>query len=113
MDATRLAERSGAPVGVALLVLLKDVILLVKDLAKDPRVPRAAKLQAALAAAYLVSPLDLVPDFVPGLGQVDDLVVAILAVRTLFAAAGYDVIYELWRGSDEGLAVVLNLAGIQ
>jgi uncharacterized membrane protein YkvA (DUF1232 family) len=93
--------------------LLSDVILLLKDLALDPRVPWRDKVLAGFAAAYLVSPIDLVPDFIPGLGQADDLVVAVWAFRRLLTAAGYDVIYELWRGSDEGLALVLTLAGVQ
>jgi len=106
------AETGGLSLSV-LLGLLRDVILLLKDLAVDPRVPRSAKLVAGVAAAYLVSPLDLVPDFVPVLGQADDFTVVALALRQLVNAAGFDVIYDLWRGSDEGLALVLTLAGVQ
>jgi uncharacterized membrane protein YkvA (DUF1232 family) len=105
-------EASGLGVG-ALLRVAWDVILLLKDLAADPRVPRSAKVFAGLAVAYLLSPIDLVPDFIPGLGQADDLGVAVLAVRRLLHEAGFAVIYELWRGSDEGLALVLTLAGVE
>jgi len=70
-------------------------------------------LLAGLAAAYLVVPVDLVPDFFPVIGQVDDLVVALCAVRWLVRRAGFAVIYELWRGSDGGLALVLKLAGVE
>ncbi|MGH8910381.1 MAG: YkvA family protein [Egibacteraceae bacterium] len=84
-----------------------------KDLATHPRVPWSAKLLAGLAAAYLVSPVDLVPDFIPVIGQLDDLGVALLAVRWLIRQAGFAVIYESWRGSDEGLALVLTLAGVE
>ncbi len=97
----------------ALLQVVADVVLLLKDLATDPRVARSEKIVAGLAAAYLVSPVDLIPDWVLGLGQADDLAVAALAIRRLLSAAGYDLIYELWRGSDEGLALVLTLAGVQ
>ncbi len=99
--------------GKALLRVVADVVLLLKDLATDPRVPRSEKIVAGLAAAYLVSPVDLIPDWILGVGQADDLAVAALAFRRLLSAAGYDVIYELWRGSDEGLALVLTLAGVQ
>jgi uncharacterized membrane protein YkvA (DUF1232 family) len=98
------------------LTLLRDawdVILLLKDLAVDPRVPLRAKLLAGFAAAYLASPVDLVPDFVPVIGQLDDLGVVMVAVRRLLRQAGFAVIYELWRGSDEGLALVLTLAGVE
>lgn len=97
----------------AVLRLVADVILLLKDLVVDPRVPPRAKLQAGFAVVYLVSPLDLVPDIVPVLGQLDDLGIAALAVRRLIGAAGYEVVYDLWRGSNEGLALVLSLAGVE
>jgi uncharacterized membrane protein YkvA (DUF1232 family) len=104
---------TGSRAGRALLRTVQDVVLLLKDLAIDPRVPRAEKIVAGLAAAYLLSPIDVVPDWLLGVGQVDDAAVAVLAFRRLLNAAGYDVIYELWRGSDEGLALVLTLAGVQ
>jgi uncharacterized membrane protein YkvA (DUF1232 family) len=113
VQAMRDHEQTGGGPIVPLLTLARDVILLVKDLAGDPRVPRRDKIVAGVAAAYLVSPFDLIPDAIPVLGQADDLVVAVLTVRRLLRVAGYDVIYELWRGSDEGLATVLTLAGVQ
>lgn len=110
--AMRTAEQAGGgPRDV--LSLGRDVILLLKDLAADSRVARRDKLVAALGAAYLASPIDLLPDAVPVLGQLDDLAVAVLVLRRLLGAAGYDVLYDLWRGSDEGLALVLTLAGVQ
>lgn len=113
VEAMREAEQGNSSLGGALLQLLTDVVLLLKDLAIDPRVSTRDKVLAGCAAAYLVSPFDLVPGFVPLVGQADDLVVAAWAFRRLLGAAGYDVIYELWRGSDEGLALVLALAGVQ
>lgn len=112
IQAAEEAERSGLP-GAGLLRTLGDVILLLKDLATDPRVPRADKIVAAAAAGYLVSPLDFIPDWLPVIGQTDDLAVIALAFRRLLNGAGYDVIYELWRGTDEGLALVLTLAGVE
>jgi uncharacterized membrane protein YkvA (DUF1232 family) len=87
--------------------------LLLKDLATDPRVPRADKIAAGVAAAYLVSPIDIIPDWIPAFGQADDLAVLAVAFRRLLNGAGYDLIYEKWRGTDEGLALVLTLAGVQ
>ena len=112
VQAMRDAETGGNAM-VALLRILTDVVLLLKDLATDPRVSRSDKMVAGLAAAYLVSPVDVIPDWLPGIGQADDLAVIMLAFRRLLTGAGYDVIYELWRGSDEGLALVLTLAGVQ
>ena len=95
------------------LRLISDVILLLKDLATDPRVSRSDKIVAGMAAAYLVSPIDIVPDWIPVLGQADDLAIITLALRRILGGAGYDLIYEKWRGSDEGLALVLTLAGVE
>lgn len=103
---------TGGNAAVSLFQLLGDVILLLKDLATDPRVPRSDKIVAGLAAAYLVSPVDVVPDWIPLFGQADDLAVMTLALRRLLSGAGYDLIYSKWRGSDEGLALVLTLAGV-
>lgn len=108
-DAESATGSSGSP----LLHFGRDVILLLKDLATDSRVPRQDKIVAGLAAAYLVMPVDVVPDKLPVVGQFDDLSVAAYALRRLLAAAGYEVIYELWRGSDEGLALVLTLGGVE
>ena len=112
IEQMRRAEVSGVS-GAALLSLVSDVILLLKDLATDARVPLRDKVMAGAAAAYLVTPVDFVPDFIPVAGQADDLMIAVWAFRRLLGAAGYDVIYELWRGTDEGLALVLTLAGVQ
>jgi uncharacterized membrane protein YkvA (DUF1232 family) len=111
IQAMREAERSGGR--LAVLRFAVDVILLLKDLAVDPRVAREDKLVAGAAAAYLVSPVDLVPGVIPVIGQLDDLVVALLAARRLLTGAGYDVIYGLWRGSEEGLALLLMLSGVK
>ncbi|MBA2529074.1 MAG: DUF1232 domain-containing protein [Euzebyales bacterium] len=108
----RAAETDGGAAH-ALLRLVADVGLLLKDLATDPRVPGRDRLAAALAVAYLASPVDVIPDWILGAGQADDVMVAVVAFRRLLHGAGYDVIYELWRGTDEGLALVLTLAGVQ
>ena len=97
---------------VLLLRFGRDVILLLNDLARDPRVPLGKKLSAAAAVAYLVSPLDVIPDFVPGIGQLDDFGILAVALRALLASAGPDVIRELWRGSEDGLGLLQSLAGV-
>jgi uncharacterized membrane protein YkvA (DUF1232 family) len=61
---------------------------------------------------YLLSPVDLVPNAIGVLGQLDDLGVAIWALRRLLRAAGPDVVRDLWRGADGSLALVLSAAGI-
>jgi uncharacterized membrane protein YkvA (DUF1232 family) len=105
------AERAlGDPVSA--LVFVKDAALLLKDCAIDARVPRQDKWILAGVALYLLSPVDVVPDAIPVLGQLDDLGLVIWALRRLLQAAGPDVVRDLWRGDDEGLALVLSAAGM-
>lgn len=95
-----------------LLRFLPDVVRLLGRLAKDNRVPWHAKLAAGGALAYLVSPIDLIPDFLP-VGQVDDIYVAIKTLRHLFHSAGYDVVHDAWPGTDEGFAALLLVVGLE
>jgi uncharacterized membrane protein YkvA (DUF1232 family) len=62
---------------------LRGEAALLRRALRDPRVPRRHKLLLGLALAYLAMPFDLIPDFIPGLGQLDDAVVLALAVRGL------------------------------
>jgi uncharacterized membrane protein YkvA (DUF1232 family) len=72
-------------------------------------VPRSAKLPLYLLLPYLASPIDLIPDFIPVLGQLDDAVLVALALRRVVRAAGRDVVADLWPGSEGGLRAVLAL----
>ncbi len=74
--------------------------------------PWHAKATAAAAALYVASPIDLLPDVVPGVGGVDDLAAVLFAVRRLVTAAGYDVVREHWTGTDDGFGVLIVLAGV-
>ncbi|MGH3441396.1 MAG: YkvA family protein [Nitriliruptorales bacterium] len=96
-----------------LLGFLPDVARLLADVSRDPRVPLRDKVMAGAAAAYLVSPLDVIPDAIPVIGQMDDAALALWAVRRLVRGAGYDVLKDLWRGTDDGFALLLLIAGIE
>lgn len=89
---------------------IPDCIVLFKRLLRDPRVPRRAKIGLALLIPYLASPIDLVPDFVPVLGQLDDALIVVAVFGYVARRAGRDVVSELWPGSEAGLHVVLALA---
>ena len=95
-----------------LATLLPNLIRLFRDLAKDPRVPRGAKIVLAVAGIWLISPIDLLPEFIPVLGPLDDAVVAALALRYLIRRAGLDVVREHWRGDPATLAAILRAARI-
>ena len=105
MDRDQLLELAREAAG-----FVPDVVMLFKDLAQDDRIPRRAKVEAALAAGYLVMPIDLIPDFIPGIGQLDDIAIVGWAVRRLMLGAGEGVLREHWRGTDRGLEVLMQLA---
>jgi uncharacterized membrane protein YkvA (DUF1232 family) len=67
-------------------------------LRKDPRVPRSAKLAVALAAVWVVSPIDLIPEFLPVIGPLDDVVVVALALRFAARRVPRDAIEQAWPG---------------
>jgi uncharacterized membrane protein YkvA (DUF1232 family) len=91
--------------------LIPDLVVLVARLLRDPSVPRGRKLALAALAAYLALPFDLVPDFVPVAGQLDDVLLVALVLRGLVRSAGPSVVAEHWPGPRESLAIVLKLAG--
>jgi uncharacterized membrane protein YkvA (DUF1232 family) len=90
---------------------IPDCFVLVRRLVGDPRVPRRRKLLLWLVAGYLALPIDLVPDFIPVAGQLDDAVVVALGLRALLKGSGNELLREHWPGPEASLAVVLRLAG--
>jgi uncharacterized membrane protein YkvA (DUF1232 family) len=94
------------------VLLLPNLIKLLARLIRDPRVPVRSKALAGAALAYVASPLDVVPDLIPLLGQSDDLFVAILAVHHLVRTAGEDVVVEHWDGGADVLEFVNSLIDV-
>jgi uncharacterized membrane protein YkvA (DUF1232 family) len=103
------AGRRGSARDVARFI--PDCIGLVRRLLGDPRVPRRHKLLLGAVVGYLALPFDLVPDFIPVVGHVDDVVVVVLALRVVLAGSGSDLVREHWRGPERSLAMVLRFAG--
>lgn len=79
------------------------IALLVPKLLADERVPRRTKLALAGLAVYLASPWDLIPDFIPGLGQLDDAIVLLLFVDGVLNQVDDAVLMEHWTGEVETL----------
>jgi uncharacterized membrane protein YkvA (DUF1232 family) len=92
--------------------LLPQVIGLVRRLASDPGLPRGVRTRLVLLFAYLISPVDLVPDVVPVLGHLDDAVLTAIVLRSTVRRAGPEAVERHWRGSPQGLDVVRRLAGL-
>jgi uncharacterized membrane protein YkvA (DUF1232 family) len=94
------------------LRLLPDVVRLVRRLAADRSLPRAVRTRLWLLLAYLLSPIDLVPDFLPVIGYADDVVVVAWALRSVVRRAGSGALERHWPGQPAGLTVVSRLAGV-
>lgn len=95
----------------ALAGFIPDCVVLVRRLLADERVPRRSKLLLAALIAYLAMPIDVVPDFIPVAGQLDDAIIVALVLRSALRTAGPDLLREHWPGPATSLAVLTRLAG--
>ena len=103
------AGRRGVARDVARFI--PDCIALVRGLLRDPRVPRRHKRLLGVLIGYLALPFDLVPDFIPIAGHLDDALIVVLALRVVLRGSGSELVREHWRGPESSLAVVLRFAG--
>jgi uncharacterized membrane protein YkvA (DUF1232 family) len=94
----------------ALATFIPDCIVLVTRLVRDSRVPRRRKLLLLGLVGYLALPFDLVPDFIPVAGQLDDAIIVALVLRHFVRAGGEPLIREHWPGPEQSLALILRLA---
>ena len=94
------------------LRLVPDVIRLVRRLAADPALPRGVRIRLMFLVAYLISPIDLIPDFIPVVGYADDAIIVAWALRSVTRCAGPEALERHWPGTPEGLRAVKRLAGV-
>ena len=97
----------------ALAGFIPDCVVLVGRLARDRRISRPRRLILFVVLAYLALPIDLVPDFLPGLGQLDDAVLLGVALRLLVHGGGTELVREAWPGPQASLTVILRAAGLE
>ena len=81
-------------------------------LVRHPATPRPAKWAALAVLAYAISPIDLVPDFIPVLGYADDAIVVAWVLRSVVRRVGTDAVRARWPGTDDGFAALRRLTGI-
>lgn len=93
-----------------LLRFVPNLVRLFRGLLRDPRVPPGSKFVLWFTVVWLVSPIDLIPEFIPVLGPLDDVVVAVLAIRHVLRRTGEDVVREHWRGDERTLNLVMRVA---
>lgn len=101
--------RSPAALLAEAATALPQLARLVYRLLRDPAVPLRRKLVAAAAVGYVIAPIDLIPDFIPALGRMDDLVMVALAIHLLIESVPENVQREYWEGSEDALELVRAL----
>ncbi len=94
------------------LRLVPDVVRLLRRLIADSTVPLSVRVGLVALLVYLLSPIDLIPDFIPVIGYADDALIVALALRFATRRAGRGAIERHWPGDAEGLAAVLRFAGL-
>ena len=93
-----------------LLRALPDIARLIARLVGDPVLPRAAKIALAAAAIYLASPFDLIPDFIPLVGYLDDVLLAAVLVDGIVNYVDRGLVLKYWPGTPESLDRVARVA---
>ena len=93
-----------------LAALVPNLTRLFAGLLRDPRVPLRAKIVLGATALYIAMPIDLIPDFVPIAGSLDDAIVAAFALRFVVRASSPEIVAEHWPGDPASLRRILWLA---
>lgn len=93
------------------LRLLPDLLRVIRRLAADNTVSIGVRLKLVLLLAYLLSPLDFVPDFFPLIGYADDVIIVALVLRSVIRSAGPEPLRRHWPGTAAGLLIIERLAG--
>jgi len=102
------ARRGARELAMEAVLVLPNVVKLLVRVTRDPRVPIKRKVVLAAVMAYVVSPIDLIPDFFIGIGKLDDLIIVAIALNHVMQGAGREVVTEHWDGSEDSLDLILS-----
>ena len=94
-----------------LAAFIPDCVTTVRRLRRDPRVPRSARVAIVVAGLWVLSPIDLIPEFIPVLGPLDDVVVAVLVLRYVQRQLGEPELRRRWSGTPEGFRLLTAVLG--
>jgi uncharacterized membrane protein YkvA (DUF1232 family) len=94
-----------------LVRVVPDVLRLVRDLLADPSTPRPVRFALAGLLVWLISPIDLIPEFIPVVGPLDDVVVAVLVLRFVRRRLGEAELRRRWSGTADGFALLCGVLG--
>jgi uncharacterized membrane protein YkvA (DUF1232 family) len=102
------------PKGVAgreVFGLVPDLVRLVRDVVRDPTAPADVRIALVGALVWLASPIDLIPEFIPVLGPLDDVLVIVVVLRYVRHRMGVDAIRARWSGTDDGFELLGRVMG--
>lgn len=102
------------PKGVSvreLVGVIPDLLRLLRSLIADRSAPLDVRLVLVGLLVWILSPIDLIPEFIPVLGPLDDVVVAIVALRYVRRRLGIDELRRRWPGTDDGFALLAQVVG--
>jgi uncharacterized membrane protein YkvA (DUF1232 family) len=94
----------------AIAGFVPDCAVLFARLLRDPRMPRRSKFLVAALIPYLALPFDLIPDFIPVAGQLDDAILVAFVLRRVVRRTDPELLRELWPGPEASLRIVLRLS---
>jgi uncharacterized membrane protein YkvA (DUF1232 family) len=106
------ARRPARPAPLDVVRMLPDVLRLTAGRARDPATPRSCKVALAGLAVRLASPIDPIPEFLPVIGPLDDIVVTAIVLRWVGRRVGEQGLRAHWPGSDDGFGLLLRLLGL-
>lgn len=93
-------------------LIVPRLVKLIVRLMRDPRVPPRSKAVLVLVVGYLASPIDVIPDMIPGVGQLDDLVIAVFALDYMINKVPVEILKEHWDGDEDVLELIREIAEI-
>jgi uncharacterized membrane protein YkvA (DUF1232 family) len=105
-----LLRPKGVPVR-ELIRVIPDTVRLIRSVIADGGAPLDTRVVLVLLLVWIVSPIDLIPEFIPVLGPLDDVVVAIVAMRYVRRRLGADDLLARWPGAPEGFELLRRVIG--
>jgi uncharacterized membrane protein YkvA (DUF1232 family) len=102
------------PKGVPIREIIRvvpDVIRLLRSLVADGSVPPDVRVVIGGLFLWIISPIDLIPEFLPGIGPLDDVIVAVVALRYVRRRLGIEDLRHRWTGSSDGFSVLESVIG--
>ena len=94
-----------------ILRVIPDLLRLLRSIMADGSVPADVRIVIGGLLIWIISPIDLIPEFIPGIGPLDDVIVAVVTLRYVRRRLGIDNLRDRWTGSSEAFAVLERVIG--